>query len=379
MRIGRYRIGRIDAILAVLLPATAIGLYVEFSDSVTPLDVIEAARSGDIKLIAEHLGGGFDFLAQDERGRTVLHAATESGEEGLVRLVLFRGGIVAMDAYDTHGYTPAHLSLGIRTPYGPGTTPTLSAFLDYGVDVNLKTRFGQSLIVTAMKSQNETITLALLEEGATIDDDYVGGLPTIAYVADASMWNLLERLLEDGATASLDSDSSSVSPLASAIQEQNPYAVQLLLRHGADPNALFSVRWSRRPTTGDIPDATLTGPKPIGYEQLSSDRYGLLSPFVHEVYIQDDDATGFSIRRNTKRDDSFLKDWIPRIPRAIVPNIAPSTIRIAPVGSGSQDYHSLICPLDFALWHDRACARVLLEHGAMGDGFMRFLVDAINR
>jgi ankyrin repeat protein len=242
MRIGRFEVNPIDAILAVLLPVTAIGLYIEFSDRVTNLDIINAARNGDARLVYERVDTEFDFLARDDQGRTLLHAAVESGDEDIVRYILQSGGAISIDAFDLYGYTPVHLSLGAQTPLGRVDSLSIYTFLEYGIDPNLKTRFGEPLLVSAIEVYREQCAISLLEAGADPNVGFVGGRPLLSDVASKSMSELLQVLLEKGVPVEVHA--TDIAPLAYAIQRSYVDAVRLLLKHGADPNAQWRAQWS---------------------------------------------------------------------------------------------------------------------------------------
>ncbi len=266
MRIGRFNVNPIDVVLAVLLPVTGIGLFVEFSDNVSPLTIIYAARTGDAALVVDAVDEDFDFLARDERGRTVLHAAAQSGNESIVRHVLQNGGARFVKAYDNYGYTPVHLSLSVHTPYGRGGDPTIMAFMEYGVDPNIETKFAEPLVVTAIKARDEALVGYLLERGAKLDEKTVRGQPLVTTLAASSMWKVLEQLLKDGRSPNVDS--GNVSPLASAVYQRNAGAVRQLIDYGAEIDAAFNAGWRLNERNLRLPHPENPGMHSVDFEMM---------------------------------------------------------------------------------------------------------------
>lgn len=318
MRVGRWNVNSIDAILAVLLPVTAIGLFVEFGDHVTPQDVIVAARNGDINSVYDRVDSEFDFMARDSNGRTLLHAAVEISDAGLVMYILHNGGAGSIDAFDKFGLTPVHLSLGIPTYLFRGSRPTLGLFLSKGVDPNLKTRFGEPLLVYAIEGGQEQSALLLLEAGADANVGFVYGEPLLSFVVLKSMTELLQALLDKG--VQVDTSASGIAPLAYAIQNRDVGTVRLLLGHGADPNAQWEAEWTEIAT------------RPQG-------SFGLWS----------------TLPVTTFRGQRMYPHWRP------------------------AEHLVSLRPLDLALWYDHECALVLIEHGAKSTWFARVFFDALRR
>ncbi len=318
MRLGRFKINPIDAMLAILLPCTAMGLYAEFNNNIPPLTVIEAARDGNAAMVIDHVDDDFDFTARDGWGRTLLHTAAMSGNESIVNHVLQNGGMESIRAYDNYGYTPVHLSLGIRTPYGESGDPTIMTFMKFGVDPNIETQFGEPLIVSAIERGDEALVFYLLEAGAELDEEYVQGQPLMVTLAKKSMWKVVERLLNEGHSPNVAS--GQVPPLAYAICESNLSAVRLLIDYGADVNAIFHAPRRRTAKYGYRPV-----PENPGAQAL------------------DLPATGRSLD---------LARWYHRSGR-------PTR------------------PLDLAVWYDWECAAVLAEHGAKSDLIPPLLLHAV--
>ena len=66
------------------------------------VDIWEAARTGNIEAVKQHLAAGADVNAKDEWDRTPLHYATLEGHKEVAELLIANGADVnAWDGYET--------------------------------------------------------------------------------------------------------------------------------------------------------------------------------------------------------------------------------------------------------------------------------------
>jgi len=70
------------------------------------VDIHEAARTGNIEAVKQHLAAGTDVNAKDEDGVTPLHMAANRGHKEVVELLIANGADV--NAKGMTGWTPLH-------------------------------------------------------------------------------------------------------------------------------------------------------------------------------------------------------------------------------------------------------------------------------
>ena len=92
------------------------------------VDIHEAARTGNIEVIKQHLNAGTDVNVEDNFfNRTSLHNAAEKGHKEIVELLITKGANV--NAKDDNGSTPLHSA---------DTKEIAELLIANGADVNAK-------------------------------------------------------------------------------------------------------------------------------------------------------------------------------------------------------------------------------------------------
>lgn len=358
MRVGRFDINPIDAVLAILLPITAFGLYAEFLAAPTPQEVIEALANGNDELARAHLDEDFDYGARDETGFTVLHAAAVRTNPMFVLRALMHGGVECANAYDNSGLTPMHWAiLYERHRTDPAT---LRAFLSSGVSPNLTSRDGVSLLEYALIQKSRSAVLQLIESGADPNFGSIYNENLAVYLIKHPELKLLGPMLDAGLSPNIANDTETNPPLAYAIDAQDDSVLPLLLRHGADPNARVHARW------------VWTPPQPARFESVR-DRYG---------------RSGRGGRLGSGRGGRPVKRM--RAPAApgrwtlLLSAPAPTNTghESAPFGFAAAQPHkkpvyAQMLPLDYALFKNRKRAKELIRASARAELFPILLTHAL--
>jgi ankyrin repeat protein len=92
------------------------------------VDIWEAARTGNIEAVKQHLAAGTDVNAKNERRRTPLHTAARNDQKEVAELLIAKGADV--NAKDDFGVTPLHAAAS------EGQNEIAEPLIAKGADVN---------------------------------------------------------------------------------------------------------------------------------------------------------------------------------------------------------------------------------------------------
>ncbi|GLB45329.1 hypothetical protein LshimejAT787_2100890 [Lyophyllum shimeji] len=256
--------GKEAAVQSLLKHGVAVDARTE--DGVTALHA--AAIGGQESIVSLLLQHGADINAKCIRGDTALHAAAERGHLAVVRLLLERGAMV--DAKGEGDNTPLYRAA--KSGHGE----VVQVLLEHGADINAKCVLGDIALHAAANEGHLPVVCLLLEEGATVNAKCAAGTTPLYRAADWGrdrdeiVWVLLEHgadvnakcidgktalhaaaarsslavvrlLLEKGAIVDAKC-ALGTTPLYEAAEwgwgGAGDETVQVLLGHGADPNAV---------------------------------------------------------------------------------------------------------------------------------------------
>ncbi|MCY4645598.1 MAG: ankyrin repeat domain-containing protein [Gammaproteobacteria bacterium] len=190
--------GRMGVLGATLLLAS-LAASVEAQDA----GLMGAARQGDAEAVQTLLAGGADPSQAQGDGMTALHMAALEGHGDVVDVLLAAGAEVGATTR-IGAYTPLHLA----SQAGHGAV--VRSLLERGADANLATT-------------NSGATPLHLAARVVAGEDAVAAL------------------LEHGADVNAREGSAGQTPLMFAASYSRTPAIQVLLKHGADPNVATRV------------------------------------------------------------------------------------------------------------------------------------------
>ena len=245
------------------------------------VDIWEAARTGNIEAVKQHLAAGVDVNAKDVDGINPLHYATWTDHKETVELLITNGADV--NAKDEAGNTPLDLSISkleiadllryhggktekelenaepvtetaqpepptvkapdisIHEAAAEGNIEAVIQHLANGVDVNAKSEDkdgngGTPLCYAAWHGRKEIAELLIVEgadvNAAAIFDRYT----PLHYAASSGHTEIAELLIDAG--ADLEAKNPAVgTPLLFAVLQGHKEVVELLIAEGADVNA----------------------------------------------------------------------------------------------------------------------------------------------
>lgn len=173
------------------------------------VSIHDAAERGLVDQVRSHLHWGTDLSARNAHGWQPLHAAARHGRAEIVELLLSRDA--NPNARDASGYAPLHYAAAAD----PGVRVRIAeALLDRGADPNAR-------------GLNDATPLHLC---VGIGSYLAAGAPTAQGSRADLMAVLLARKADPNASAK-----EGVTPLHAAVELRDIEAIELLLRHGADP------------------------------------------------------------------------------------------------------------------------------------------------
>jgi ankyrin repeat protein len=232
-------------------------------------DFVLAARKGELARLEAFLKSGGDVNAQDEKGRTALMAACETGRTNIVKMLLASGanpnlqnndGDTALNEAtttsevgptDTAGSRGGNIVIvklllasgaDARTATGDfpplicaasyGNNAIVKLLLKEGANINAKNWTGMSALARSIYDGRYETTKILLAHGADIESrDDSGNTPLI--LAAPRGLQVLRNLLDRGANANATNNNLETALIHSYSRE----SVLVLLDHRAEPDA----------------------------------------------------------------------------------------------------------------------------------------------
>lgn len=191
------------------------------------VELVQACERGDILRVTTVLAHGarIDEEIVTKKWR-LLHFAARSGQGSMVRFLIDRGAQV--DAKDRDGIQPVHLASE------SGSMAVLKALFQAGAAVDCSDERGfQPLHYASMTPNRFDVIKYLLREGADIEAKASNGYRPLSLACTSDTTNLC-TLIELG--AKMDYKDGSESALETAIKRDSKWALEVLLKHGADPN-----------------------------------------------------------------------------------------------------------------------------------------------
>ncbi|MGH3537499.1 MAG: ankyrin repeat domain-containing protein [Pseudonocardiaceae bacterium] len=266
------------------------------------------ARPDMVKVL---LDAGADVHALDSQtGASALHKACQGGGVHVVRLLVEAGAFVDLPA-PTTGHTPVMDALWYKWP------EVVDYLLAQGADVNLSTHYGFTL----------WDHLAFETKVNVIDSEKMG---TIKHLFDAKK--------------SADAEAEAGQPLMAAVQRGDVKAVKVLIRQGADVNAVYPRVNSFQDGHTPLLVAARDGHQDIVPELLAA---------AADVRVVDWVFKGSPIHKATYNGN---------------PSILAMLIAHPDIDINVQGPINGYTPLHDALWHGfTECASMLLDAGARLD------------
>lgn len=176
----------------------------------------------------------------DNRGLDLL-AAIKAGDSQSAQLLL--DGINAVDVAEPDGTTALHYAVL------NGDTELARDLLQKKANVNARSRYNITPIYLAAQNGNAGMLDLLLDAGASANELYNEGETVLHTAARTGDYKSVEVLLTAGAKADAREDWHGQTPLMWAMAQKHVALLPLLLKHGADVNAMSNIEeWERQVT-----------------------------------------------------------------------------------------------------------------------------------
>ena len=124
------------------------------------ISIVDAALSGNIKAVKQHIAAGTDVnakLAHGQGKKTLLHLAAANGHKEVVELLIAKG--LDMNAKTGGGVTPLYLAVRFNR------TETAKLLIAKGADVNAKTKDGMTPLDKATENDGTKTANLLRKHG----------------------------------------------------------------------------------------------------------------------------------------------------------------------------------------------------------------------
>lgn len=227
----------------ILLPVT---IYEQFF---VEQDFQIAAAKGDIGTVRKMLDSGQDINAKDADGQTALMRATATGRLEVVQLLLEKGAALN-EQHKTSKATA--LIYAVNRAFDESSKRASSEttknyvditflLLQYGADVNVKTKEGQSPLMISTKRNNASIVKAFLDKGVDVNARDNDGRTALfeAVNLDRIGSKIIVQMLLDAGAGVEDKDNDANTILSNAIGKDVDI-LGMILSRGANPNTATS-------------------------------------------------------------------------------------------------------------------------------------------
>ncbi len=219
------------------------------------VDIHQAAKDGNIKVVKQHLDAGTDVDAKDTNGWTPLHLAALNGQKETTEILIAEGA----DVNTGDKITPLHYAAQY------GEMEIVELLISKGADVNAKGDAGDTPLDWAIQLKRTEISDLLRKHGGKsgAEDSVhvaaaVGNIEAVkkhlAAGADVNAKNedggtpllraawgghkeIAELLIANGADVNVKSGRTATPPLHLAAYKGHKEVVELVIAKGADVNA----------------------------------------------------------------------------------------------------------------------------------------------
>lgn len=193
---------------------------------------VDLALTGPLDSVRLCLQHGADANARDLTGRTIICQAASRGNVPLARLLLDHGA--NPNDRDVVGNTLLLATIRNARLPEPDRAALIRLLLERGARADEPDTWGVTALAHAAAADNLDLLTLLLDGGAD-PDRAVHGDSLLVNAIDRRRWDQVWALVEHGRADPSRADARGRTPLAAAVQSQNPDVVQLLVQRGAAP------------------------------------------------------------------------------------------------------------------------------------------------
>ena len=181
------------------------------------VDIWEAAATGNIEAVKQHLAAGWDVDAEDNYKSTPLQFAAQGGHKKIVELLIAEGADVNANE---DGSSPLHIA---------ANREIAELLIANGAEVNAKKGFGITPLHSALFVKRKEIAKLLIAKGADVNTKSEEGATPLHLAATSGHNEIVELLIAKGADVNANKVYGE-TPVDSA--RFQPETANLLRNHG---------------------------------------------------------------------------------------------------------------------------------------------------
>ncbi|MDR2773974.1 MAG: ankyrin repeat domain-containing protein [Tannerella sp.] len=167
-------------------------------ETVSPSELIDAAKGGDVKQVKELLKKGAKVNAADEYGETALMKASFNGNTEIAKLLLEKGAKV--NAANEYGETAL-----MKASFN-GNTEIAKLLLEKGAKVNAAEKNGWTALMVASNNGHTETAKLLIEKGADVNAASESGWTALMFALEKGHTEIKNLLKANGASLLVESD-----------------------------------------------------------------------------------------------------------------------------------------------------------------------------
>ncbi|XP_012723981.2 ankyrin repeat domain-containing protein 50 isoform X1 [Fundulus heteroclitus] len=217
-----------------------------------------AAARGSLEVVRALLDRGLDENHKDDLGWTPLHAAACEGHRAVCAALTDQGSMARVGEMDIEGRTPLILAAQ------EGHLSTVKLLLDRRSPIDHRAYDGHSALSAAFLEGHTEVAELLMKRGADTDVRDAEGRPLLYLLVLEGRLNMATLVIEKGGVPLESRDPEGRTALHVASWQGCVEIVDLLLKHGANPNAQDT---EGRPPVHSV---AWTGHRKVGHRLLAA-------------------------------------------------------------------------------------------------------------